>query len=161
MQSTEGLYKSDVGEGLECGFAFCRELQGARRAGGAGGGADRAGPGQYGNMPLHKATSNGHLEVAEKLLAAGADMGAKSIVRDPGGAVRGRTGGLAHAGGRAWQNGKTPLDVAIEHDKPAVVAMLREVSVRARGQLLGRCRAAGAAGEGYARARRRWLAARG
>ena len=66
-------------------FAFCRELQGARRAGGAGGGADRAGTGQIGSTPLHLAAWNGHLEVAEKLLAAGADIDATDNVRDPGG----------------------------------------------------------------------------
>ena len=66
-------------------FAFCRELQGARRAGDAGGGADRAGPGQNGSTPLHLAAMNGHVEVAEKLLAAGADIETKQKVRDPGG----------------------------------------------------------------------------
>ena len=64
-------------------FAFCRELQGARRAGGAGGGADRAGPGQNGSTPLHLAAMNGHVEVAEKLLAAGAAVGATDNVRAP------------------------------------------------------------------------------
>ena len=54
---------------------------GARGAGRAG--AHRAGPGQDGWTPLHLAAGNGRVEVAEKLLAAGAAVGATSNVRAP------------------------------------------------------------------------------
>ena len=46
-------------------------------------GAHRAGLGQRGSTPLHYAAENGHLEVAEKLLAAGADVSATDDVRGP------------------------------------------------------------------------------
>jgi len=59
-------------------------------AGGAGAGArgragaHRAGPGQLlGGTPLHLAAREGHPEVAEKLLAAGAAVGATDEVRAP------------------------------------------------------------------------------
>ena len=58
-------------------------------AGGAGAGArgragaHRAGPGQFGYTPLHRAAWEGHWEVAEKLLAAGAAVGATNNVRAP------------------------------------------------------------------------------
>ena len=46
--------------------------------------AHRAGPGQLGATPLHYAAHDGHLEVAEKLLAAGAAVGATDyFVRGP------------------------------------------------------------------------------
>ena len=47
-------------------------------------GAHRAGAGQDGHTPLHLAALRGHLEVAEKLLAADAAVGATAKVRDPG-----------------------------------------------------------------------------
>ena len=46
-------------------------------------GAHRAGPGQGGLTPLHMAAAYGRVEVAEKLLAAGAAVGAKGKVRAP------------------------------------------------------------------------------
>ena len=46
-------------------------------------GAHRAAPGQNGNTPLHWAAYKGHVEVAEKLLAAGAAVGATDNVRAP------------------------------------------------------------------------------
>jgi ankyrin repeat protein len=55
--------------------------RGARGAGRAG--AHRAGPGQLGETLLHLAARNGHLEVAEKLLAAGVAVGANDKVRGP------------------------------------------------------------------------------
>ena len=78
-------------ENAESGFSRPRpdrDWGGDGGAGGAGGGADRAGPGQNGLKPLHLAAMNGHWEVAEKLLAAGADIGATNNVRDPGGGGR-------------------------------------------------------------------------
>ena len=47
---------------------------GGRGAPGAGGRSPR-GPRQAGNTPLHEAAREGHVEVAEKLLAAGAAVG--------------------------------------------------------------------------------------
>ena len=58
--------------------ALRRDAGGAARAG-----AHRAGPGQAGYTPLHFAARDGRLEVAEKLLAAGADVGATDDVRAP------------------------------------------------------------------------------
>ena len=55
--------------------------RGARGAGRAG--AHRAGPGQNGWTQLHYAARNGRVEVAEKLLAAGAAVGATNNVRAP------------------------------------------------------------------------------
>jgi len=58
--------------------ALRRDAGGAARAG-----AHRAGPGQEEWTPLHFAARHGRLEVAEKLLTAGADVGATDKVRGP------------------------------------------------------------------------------
>ena len=66
--------------------------RGARGAGGAGGRSPRAAPGQVGDTPLHLAAIYGHVEVAEKLLAAGAAVGATDERARPsrgGGGCRG------------------------------------------------------------------------
>ena len=55
---------------------------GGRGARGAGGRSPR-GPRAGRSTPLHEAASNGHVEVAEKLLAAGAAVGATDDVRAP------------------------------------------------------------------------------
>jgi hypothetical protein len=68
-----------------------------RWAGGAARAGDhRAAPGQGGYTPLHKAAIKGHVEVAEKLLAAGAAVGATANVCAPL-AGEGVAGGIVSA----------------------------------------------------------------
>ena len=52
------------------------------------------------NTPLHRAAYNGHKEVAEVLLAEGADVDATNKVRSEGERERGRTRGQVVEGGR-------------------------------------------------------------
>ena len=73
--------KSGIGFSVDRGPPAGGAGAGARGAGRAG--AHRAGPGQGGYTPLHAATNNGRLEVAAKLLAAGAVVGAADKVRGP------------------------------------------------------------------------------
>jgi len=73
--------KSGIGFSVDRGPPAGGAGAGARGAGRAG--AHRAGSGQYGNTPLHYAAIWGHVEVAEKLLAAGAAVGATDDVRAP------------------------------------------------------------------------------
>ena len=63
------------------GVSAGRERGARARAGGRA--LTARAPGQYGYTPLHKAAEKGHVEVAEKLLAAGAAVGATNIVRAP------------------------------------------------------------------------------
>jgi len=73
---------------LRCWFEFCSRVAGGGGAGGGGGGgAHRAGAGQDGHTPLHLAADSGHLAVAEKLLAAGAAVGATTEVREGAGGL--------------------------------------------------------------------------
>ena len=60
-----------------------RRTRAGAGARGAGGRSPRAAPGQNGATPLHEAARNGRVEVAEKLLAAGAAVGATTNVRAP------------------------------------------------------------------------------
>ena len=73
--------KSGIGFSVDRGPPAGGAGAGARGAGRAG--AHRAGPGQNGRTPLHWAAIRGRVEVAEKLLAAGAAVGATNNVRAP------------------------------------------------------------------------------
>jgi hypothetical protein len=91
-----------------------------------------------GTTPLHFATFNGHKEVAELLIANGANVNA--LDGAPGGrktslhgaAVKGRKGIvrllIAKSADVNAKNdkGNTPLDLAVEYDKPETAALLRK-----------------------------------
>ena len=63
-----------------------------------------------GTTPLHGAAIHGHKEIAELLIAEGADVNAKAY-------------------------GKTPLDFAVEHDKPETSDLLRKHGGKTKKEL--------------------------
>jgi ankyrin repeat protein len=84
-----------------------------RWRGRCGRGTHRAVPGQKWNTSLHSAADSGYLMVVEKLLEAGADVGAKNEVRAPRRRGRPVAGGGAHNAGPG-QEGDTPLHLAAQ-----------------------------------------------